>query len=145
MAYRFEGKQKTLAIGPYPAVTLAQAREQRDQAKALLHDDIDPAAHKKAARQATQAATENTFGHLARELFDKKAREGKSAKTVSKNEWLLSLAAPELGELPIEQINAPAVLNLLTPPEFQRRLTTDRTPRSLNDILKKGHQTPFSQ
>lgn len=131
LAYRFEGKQKKLAIGPYPAVTLAQAREQRDQAKALLRDDIDPAAHKKAARQARHAVTENTFGRLARELLDKKAKEGKAAKTVSKNEWLLSLAAPELGELPIEQINAPAILATLRKVETRGRIETAHRLRSV--------------
>jgi hypothetical protein len=42
LAYRFGGKQKTLAIGVYPTVTLKHAREKRDEAKRLLADNIDP-------------------------------------------------------------------------------------------------------
>ncbi|NOT18097.1 MAG: DUF4102 domain-containing protein [Sulfuriferula sp.] len=42
MAYRFGGKQKTLSLGVYPSVTLAQARIKRDNAKALLAEDKDP-------------------------------------------------------------------------------------------------------
>jgi hypothetical protein len=42
LAYRFKGKQKTLALGVYPTVTLANAREGRDEAKKLLARDLDP-------------------------------------------------------------------------------------------------------
>jgi Arm DNA-binding domain len=41
LAYRFGGKQKTLAIGVYPTVTLKHAREKRDEAKRLLADNIE--------------------------------------------------------------------------------------------------------
>lgn len=42
LAYRFEGKPKTMSFGPYPDVTLAEARVKRDAAKATLRDGIDP-------------------------------------------------------------------------------------------------------
>ena len=47
LAYRFGGKQKTLAIGVYPTVTLKHAREKRDEAKRLLADRIDPSTHRR--------------------------------------------------------------------------------------------------
>ncbi len=47
LAYRFDGKQKTLAFGVYPSVSLDQAREQRETAKALLAQNIDPGEIKK--------------------------------------------------------------------------------------------------
>ena len=45
LAFRFDGKQKTLAFGAYPKVTLADARALRDRAKKALADGIDPARH----------------------------------------------------------------------------------------------------
>ena len=42
MSYRFNGKQKTLALGVYPEVSLAKARQRRDKARELLADGIDP-------------------------------------------------------------------------------------------------------
>ena len=72
MSYRFGGKEKTLAIGPYPIITLKDARTRRDEAKALLAAGIDPSAEKKAAK-AGQAKEEgkrkNTFAAIADEWF----------------------------------------------------------------------------
>src|SRR5689334_17679556 len=45
--YRFAGKRKTLAVGVYPEVTLAEARDKRDKARKLLADSIDPGSHRK--------------------------------------------------------------------------------------------------
>src|SRR5205085_9057012 len=61
LAYRFAGKQKTLALGIYPAVSLADARSGRDQAKKLLAKGIDPSAQRKLDREIRKAATENSF------------------------------------------------------------------------------------
>jgi len=50
LAYRFDGKQKTLAFGVYPSVSLEQAREKREQARILLSQDIDPGLIRKQER-----------------------------------------------------------------------------------------------
>jgi len=57
LAYRFDGKQKSLALGVYPSVSIEQAREKRDAAKALLAQDIDPGEVKKQERMEQRAAT----------------------------------------------------------------------------------------
>lgn len=51
LAYRFEGKPQTLSFGPYPEVSLAEARKRRDDAKAKLRDRINPSEHRKPSRQ----------------------------------------------------------------------------------------------
>src|SRR5271170_6452213 len=58
LAYRFAGKQKTLALGAYPTVSLAEARTQRDEAKKLLARSVDPSVQRKADRQS---AKDNSF------------------------------------------------------------------------------------
>jgi hypothetical protein len=49
LKYRFHGKEKRLALGIYPGVSLAKARDKRDQARKLLADGIDPGEHRKVA------------------------------------------------------------------------------------------------
>lgn len=75
MAYRFNGKQKTLSFGGYPAVSLRQAREQREAAKTLLAAGVDPGEEKKRREaEALVVAKERamTFEVVAREWFEKK-------------------------------------------------------------------------
>lgn len=65
LAYRFDGKQKLLALGAYPDVTLKMARERRDAAKELLANGIDPGAAKKDEKKQEKALIENTFENVA--------------------------------------------------------------------------------
>lgn len=71
MGYRFEGKQKTLSFGKYPAVSLKDARNRREEAKDLLAAGIDPGARKKAVKAAIKAETMNSFEVVAREWFER--------------------------------------------------------------------------
>nr|WP_294511363.1 integrase arm-type DNA-binding domain-containing protein [uncultured Bilophila sp.] len=90
--YRFDGKQKTLALGKYPDISLADARKLRDEARVLLAQGIDPSAHKKEAKVAAAAeATDlaNTFEAVARDWFSKKRTawtEGHQKKILSRLE-----------------------------------------------------------
>ena len=61
MAYRFEGKQKLLSFGAYPAVSLKDARQRRDAARELLAKGIDPGEEKKQAKEAMRALEEMKF------------------------------------------------------------------------------------
>ena len=71
MAYGFNGKQKTLSFGAYPAVSLKDARQKRSEAKEHLAKGVDPSAHKKALKSAIRAEVTNSFEIVAREWFDK--------------------------------------------------------------------------
>jgi integrase len=135
LAYRFGGRQKKLAIGPYGAaparVTLEAARARRDEAKALLRQGIDPAAHKRRVKAAQAESLANTFGTLADELLARKKREGAASVTVSKVEWLLGMAKASLGPLPIDSITPAEVLRVLQPLEAEGKLETARRLRSV--------------
>lgn len=88
MAYRFTGKQKTLALGVYPDVSLLKARQRRDKARELLADGIDPGAAKQEAKQAQAATLSNTFENVARDWL-KKTDADRSASTTKKiDNWL---------------------------------------------------------
>jgi integrase len=67
MKYRFNGKESRLSFGAYPAVTLADARQRREEARSLLVNGVDPGKAKKAQRAAQDELTANTFATIARE------------------------------------------------------------------------------
>lgn len=95
LAYRFQGKQKLLALGTYPETSLQAARELRDEARKLLRAGTDPSVARKEAKAAT--AVGDTFKAVAEEYIAKKRREGRANSTISKLSWLLSFAYQTLG------------------------------------------------
>ncbi|OJT44516.1 tyrosine-type recombinase/integrase [Serratia plymuthica] len=73
LKYRFVGKEKMLSIGVYPDVSLADARQKRDEARKILAAGGDPGEVKKADKLAQKLSTENTFEAIAREWHKQKA------------------------------------------------------------------------
>jgi integrase len=130
LAYRFGGKQKTLALGIYPAVTLSDARQKRDGAKRLLASGIDPSHQAKLDRIKKRESGANTFNAVADELLDKMEREGKAAVTLAKKRWLLGLVRPDLGHRPIADISAAEILVPLRKVEAQGNYETARRLRA---------------
>lgn len=130
LAYRFAGAQKNLAIGVYPGVGLKEARAKRDDAKRLLADGQDPSVAKKIAKATRAQAVADTFDAIAAELMDKKRREEKSDRTLSKIEWLLRLAKPDIGSRPIAEISTPEILRVLRAVEARGRHETARRLRA---------------
>ncbi|MEG0052869.1 MAG: integrase arm-type DNA-binding domain-containing protein [Comamonas sp.] len=110
MAYRYAGKQKTLVLGVYPAVTLAQARKRRDEAKALLADDVDPGVNKQAEKLAQKTMAGNTFQAVADEWLKATAADRKAITQQKVSNWLQKDIYPSLGKLPITAIGPREVL-----------------------------------
>ncbi|WP_291900858.1 integrase arm-type DNA-binding domain-containing protein [Maricaulis sp.] len=131
LAYRFDKKQKTLAFGAYPAVSLALARQRRDEAKTLLATGIDPSAHGKAEKQAQRASRDNTFSALASAYIEKVEREGRAAPTMKKIRWMIDLANKDLGKMPVSEISATDVLIPLRRMETAGKLETAQRLRSV--------------
>ena len=71
--YRSDGKRKILALGVYPDVPLAKARERREEARQQIADGIDPGAVRKAQKESTIHRRANTFEVIAREWYGKHA------------------------------------------------------------------------
>ncbi|MBF0417124.1 MAG: integrase arm-type DNA-binding domain-containing protein [Magnetococcales bacterium] len=69
--YRFDGKQKLLALGIYPDVSLKQAREKRDEARRLLAEGIDPGEHRKIIKTMDKSREADSFEGVAREWYSK--------------------------------------------------------------------------
>lgn len=124
MAYRFAGKQKTLSLGVYPEVTLAEARERRDQARKLLANNTDPGAVKQAQKETVVLLTENSFEVIAREWFDRHApnwSDTHSSKIIARLE---KDVFPWIGTQPISEITAPKLLSVVRRIETRGALET---------------------
>ena len=111
--YRLNGKEKLLSIGAYPAVTLAQARQTRDAARAELAAGIDPSEVKQEKSRIKRESLGHTFEKVGAAFFDKQRKEGKSAATLSKTAYHLKLANRDFGRKPISEITSPMVLRCL--------------------------------
>jgi integrase len=126
LAYRINGKQKSLSFGAYPAVSLADARSKRDSAKASLKDGSDPSVLRKIEKQARG----NTFKVVANELVQKMELEGRANATLVKTRWLLDFAFNVIGDRPIAKISAPELLAVLRKVEKRGTYETARRLRS---------------
>lgn len=109
--YRFGGKQKTLALGVYPAVPLSAARKKREAARALLADGTDPSAAKQEARRVAARASVDTFQAIGREWLTKTAaRRGPDTQSRVES-WLEKNIFPAIGAVPIADLRPRDVLD----------------------------------
>jgi integrase len=109
MAYRFGGKRKLLAIGVYPDVGLAKARERRTEARAQLAAGVDPMQAKQEKKREVELQAVHTFGSVAEEWLKKLG--GKAAKTQQKKRgWLDADVLPLIGDIPMAALRPRDVL-----------------------------------
>jgi integrase len=111
LSYRYAGKQKTLALGIYPDVTLAKARERRADARTLLADGIDPGVAKREEKQSKADAAAHTFEAVAREWLAKTANKRAAVTQAKVTSWLEKDVFPFIGRLPVSTIRAKDVLD----------------------------------
>jgi integrase len=127
--YRYAGKEKRLAIGTYPTITLAQARRARDDARALLKEGTDPVQAKKDAKLARRLALGTTFEAVSRQWFEhwKGPRSQRHAEYVMRR--LEVDVFPVLGSKPIGEITAPQLVAMAK--RIEARGALDIAKRSL--------------
>jgi integrase len=146
LKYRHLGRDKTLALGVWPEVGLADAREKRDAARKQIAEGIDPLADKKLRRIRAQIDADATFRTVAEEWIAKITREGRAEVTMSKVHWLLEKAYPIIGSRPIGQIDAMEVLTVLRKIEATGRYESARRMRSvIGRVLRYGVATGRAQ
>ncbi|WP_096699141.1 integrase arm-type DNA-binding domain-containing protein [Polaromonas sp. AER18D-145] len=111
--YRFDGKEKRLSLGNYPAVKLKDVRIARDDARKLLTQGTDPAQKRQLDKATSRVSSANTYEKVAREFLTVKKKEWSevhSAKWIRLQE---SNLFPRLGSLPLTEITAPLLLDAL--------------------------------
>ncbi|MEM9222194.1 MAG: integrase arm-type DNA-binding domain-containing protein [Pseudomonadota bacterium] len=130
MKYRVGGREKTLAIGKYPAVGLKEARKARDEARELIGTGIDPMVERKRAKALATHAASNTFRAIAAEHLGVIRTEGRAPATINKLEWLVGIANADFGDRPITEISARDILSTLKRLEAKGNFETAKRLRS---------------
>ena len=136
--YRFQNKEKRLALGQWPAVSLREARARCEEARVVLAAGVDPGEERKLARRAAAA----TFESVALEWLEIK-RPGWVAGHAERNQSMLErLAFPFLGRVPVAEITAAAILEVLRRIEARGTVDTAHRMRALiAQILDFAMQT----
>ena len=122
--YRHAGKEKRLAHGTYPDVTLAEARARRDAARSLLANGIDPSEHKRQEKLAGEERAANNFEAVAREWHGKFSKAWADSHATKIMGRLENDLFPWIGSRPIAEIKAPELLRCLRRIESRGALET---------------------
>lgn len=137
VAYRFQGKQKTLALGTYPEISLAQAREKREEARKLLALDQDPGEAKKEKKRETEVVEKNKFKTIALEFHEIKAPGWTERHGKYWLHYMEKLVFPKFGEKRIDTIEPLEILEILRDLEKKKTFETrDRVSQNINAVFK---------
>lgn len=123
--FHFDGKRRFMGLGSFEDVTLAQARDLRDEARRVRNAGRNPIDDRRAARKAQ--AGRQSFAEVAKALLAAKAPEWTNEKHAEQWRVSLTTGAAKLATRPVEEIDTEAVLSVLKPvwaetPESASRL-----------------------
>ncbi len=113
LKYRIDGKEKLLALGIYPEISLKQARDKRDEARSQLADSIDPNENRKAIKLARADSAANSFEVLAREWFERNMTDKSDSHKKRIISGLKRDIFPYIGSKPVLDIKAVELLAVL--------------------------------
>ncbi|MFP7722320.1 tyrosine-type recombinase/integrase [Lysobacter sp. A3-1-A15] len=111
--YRYNGKASMAPLGQYPAVSLSEARTERDRLRGLLNGGANPTTVARIERAAKVEQADNTFGAIASELLEKRTREGLGMGSVKREKRLIEKDLAGIATLPINVITASMLLREL--------------------------------
>lgn len=129
LKYRVDGREKLLAMGSYPEVSLSEARRRRDAARELIAAGKDPSREKQRDKVRARAQFDNTFSIISDEFCKKRKCDGHKAwapTTAVRSEYLLSLLNPSIGRMPISEIEPADVLAAIRKIEKRGNLESAR-------------------
>ena len=129
MKYRFGGKEKLLTFGQFPEVSLAEARDRRDAARVTLRNDKDPAIEAERDRRAAIAAIGATFQASALAWHEDERPRWSPRHAVVVMNALNRDVFPDLGKLPIADVDGPLILKALR--KIERRGSIETAKRVL--------------
>lgn len=113
LKYRFGNKEKRLALGVYPDITLQMARDKRLEARRLIDQGVDPSQEKKKRKRQLELDTANTFKVIAEEWVQHNASTWSDNHIKTVRRRLEMDLYPKMGSMPIKDINAPILLPVL--------------------------------
>ena len=113
MKYRYEGKEKLLSFGVYPATSLLQARKLRDEAKEQLAQNINPSDAKKAIKAETAINKQNTFEFWAKRWLIHWQNDKSPFHVASTQRRLENDIYPAIGNMPMTSIDAMHIADIM--------------------------------
>jgi len=136
--YRFGGKAKMMGLGAYPTITLAKARERREDARRLVAEGIDPTAHKHAEKTA-QSALAHTFEELAREWYAYNSPRWATSTAAKALQYMEADILPVIGQRPVQEVTRPELVALVRKVEKRGALNVAGKIRQwLSQIFRYG-------
>lgn len=126
MAYRFGGKSKLLSFGEYPAVSLKDAREKREEAKKLLARNIDPSEQKREEKQARIKAERDSFQNIAKEWHATRMAEFSPKHQGTVMYRLETYIFPAIGKIHIAKLEPQDLLDVVKTIENKGNYETSR-------------------
>ncbi|PIE01440.1 MAG: integrase [Thiothrix nivea] len=143
--YRYAGKRRTLALGVYPSVSLANARELHEQARQWLSKGVDPKAAKDRKKLEAIRHHENTFQSIAEQWQDYESTHWSESHANSVERILRRDVLPWLGSRPVNEIEPPELLQILRRMEKRVGDTTRKARQVMGQIFRYGVQHGFCQ
>ena len=134
LKFRSDGRERKLAIGSYPEISLSDARKRRDESRELLAVGKDPSREKQRDKVRSRLQAENTFEGIAAEYCAKRKRDGHKAwapATATRSEYLLGLLYGPIGRIPIAEIEPGDVLAAIRKVEAKGNLESARRMQQL--------------
>jgi integrase len=143
LKYSFGGKEKRLALGAWPEVSLQKARHMRDELRVRIASGEDPALTRKRAKATARISAANTFESVAREYIEEKmVGEGRAEGTLLKARWFLDLLKPAIGNMPISDVDPQMMLAPLKKLEARGNRETAKKCRSFaSRVFRYGAAT----
>lgn len=135
--YRFANKEKLLSLGVYPAVSLKDARDRRDEERKKLANMVDPSVNRQAVKAAWENNQANSFEIVAREWIGKKSTIWSESNTKKTTRRLEVDVFPWLGQRPIADITPPELLSVLRRTENRGAIdTAHRVLQTCGEIFR---------
>ena len=131
------GGRNTLSLGDYPAVTVADARKARDEAKVLLGKGVDPGENRKAAKAVGQDAAANSFAVLCHEWLQSRVGQIEPAQITKSTARLEKDVLPWIGSKPVSNVTAPDVLAVMRRVDGRgARYTAHKVKSEISQIMR---------
>lgn len=128
--------QKTLTFGPYPALTLLDARKKRDEAKQMLREGRDPAVERRVQAKARLDDGTNTFEGVARRWHELRTPTWSEVHARDVLDSLVRDVFPSIGSLPLSSIESPKILEMLNAVERRGAVeTAHRLRQRVSDVF----------
>ena len=131
--FQWNGKRREMGLGGYPAVSLADARQARDEVERLVRDGRDPIASRDLARE--ERAAKPTFGEIADKFVAAKEAGWRNPKHRAQWRMTLETYAAPLRSRPVDEIDTAAVLSVLTPLWREKPETASRVRGRIEAVL----------